>query len=178
MSTTIPRRIVTGHDNSGAAVIAMNEEARTFPINSLPGLLFHEIWATEEMPARIDNGPDAVADSLQLRPPRNGTVIRVLDIPPDAEHDAADSAAHFAEMGAFDAGTSTEASPHPNMHRTETVDYGILIEGELWLVLDKGEVKLRPGDVVVQRGTNHAWSNRSDRNARIAFILIDGKFSL
>jgi quercetin dioxygenase-like cupin family protein len=63
------------------------------------------------------------------------------------------------------------------MHRTETVDYGILIEGELWLILDEDEVKLAPGDVVVQRGTNHGWSNRTDKSARIAFILLDGTFA-
>ena len=177
MSTTTPRRIVTGHDAQGTSVIAMHEEARTFPIASLPGLLFHEVWVTSETPARIDSGPDAVGSKLQLCPPKNGTVVRVLDIPPDPAGDSGEAAVHFSEMGAENAATSTDSSPHPNMHRTQTVDYGILIEGELWLILDKEEVLLRPGDVVVQRGTNHAWSNRSTQNARIAFILIDGQFA-
>jgi uncharacterized cupin superfamily protein len=62
------------------------------------------------------------------------------------------------------------------MHRTETIDYGILISGELWLIVDEGETKLNVGDVVIQRGTNHAWANRSNKVARMAFILLDGKF--
>lgn len=175
MELPAPRRIVTGHDTAGRSVIATEGDARAFPIASLPGLVFHEMWATHGSPALIDNGPDPISDTLQLRPPRNGTVVRVLDIPPDDTSSPSDSSAHFAEMGAMEASTSTGASPHPHMHRTETVDYGVLIEGELWLVLDEGEVRLRPGDVVVQRGTNHAWSNRSSHNARIAFILVDGR---
>jgi uncharacterized cupin superfamily protein len=63
------------------------------------------------------------------------------------------------------------------MHRTETVDYGIVLEGELVLILDEGETTVRAGDIVIQRGTNHGWSNRSDKNCRIAFILIDGEFT-
>jgi quercetin dioxygenase-like cupin family protein len=68
-----------------------------------------------------------------------------------------------------------ENPPHPLMHRTDTVDYGIVLSGEIYLVLDKQETLLKAGDVVVQRGTNHAWSNRSDKPCRMAFILVDGK---
>lgn len=178
MSKIAPRRIVTGHDASGSSMVAMLLETLRLPIPSLPGLVFHEVWSTRETPARIDNGPDPVSDTLQLCPPENGTIIRILDIPPDQVGKSEDAAKHFAEMGAMHAATSTDSSPHPNMHRTQTIDYGILIEGELWLVLDKEEVRLRPGDVVVQRGTNHAWSNRSTQNARIAFVLIDGQFAV
>jgi len=170
-----PRRIVTGHDTSDASVIALDGEARAFPIASLPGLVFHEIWATTSTPAPIENSLDSAPEKLQLCPPKDGTVIRILDIPPDGEPTDHGGAAHFEELGAPGAATSHTDSRHPNMHRTATVDYGILIEGELWLLLDKDEVLLQPGDVVVQRGTNHAWSNRSKHNARIAFILIDGK---
>jgi uncharacterized cupin superfamily protein len=69
-----------------------------------------------------------------------------------------------------------EDPPHPLMHRTETIDYGLVLEGELVLILDEGETVVRAGDVVVQRGTSHAWANRSNANARIAFVLIDGRF--
>jgi uncharacterized cupin superfamily protein len=77
------------------------------------------------------------------------------------------------------AGASTHggtASRHPFMHRTESVDYGIVLEGEITLLVDEGETTVRAGDIVIQRGTNHGWSNRSGKNCRIAFILIDGKF--
>jgi uncharacterized cupin superfamily protein len=69
-----------------------------------------------------------------------------------------------------------EGAPHPFMHRTQTVDYGIVIDGELTLIVDRGETTIKSGDVVVQRGTNHAWANRSGKNCRIAFVLIDGQF--
>ena len=91
--------------------------------------------------------------------------------------DAETARAHFAEIGAAEASThSAPGAPHPFMHRTQTIDYGIVIEGEITLIVDRGESIVRAGDVVVQRGTNHAWANRSGRNCRIAFVLIDGRF--
>jgi mannose-6-phosphate isomerase-like protein (cupin superfamily) len=115
--------------------------------------------------------------------PKNGTRIRVLDIPPDTDEmksmDPATARAHFASIGAAEASTHKvdSSAPHPFMHRTETVDYGIVLEGELVLILDQGETTVRAGDIVIQRGTNHAWANRSEKNCRIAFILIDGEFT-
>jgi uncharacterized cupin superfamily protein len=84
--------------------------------------------------------------------------------------------AAFAQIGDRDASTVKADSPHPLMHRTETVDYGVVIDGELTLVLDEGEVLLRPGSVVVQRGTNHAWANRSGRPCRMLFVLVAGAY--
>jgi mannose-6-phosphate isomerase-like protein (cupin superfamily) len=106
----------------------------------------------------------------------------VLDIPPDAEEmahlDAAAAREHFALVGAADASTRHAAgSRHAFMHRTETVDYGIVLEGEVTLIMDEGETLVRAGDIVIQRGTNHGWANRSGKNCRIAFILIDGQFT-
>jgi uncharacterized cupin superfamily protein len=72
--------------------------------------------------------------------------------------------------------TVQAGSPHPLMHRTESIDYGVVIEGELTLVLDDSEVRLAPGSVVVQRGTNHAWANRSGRPCRMLFVLVDGRY--
>ena len=113
-------------------------------------------------------------------PPRSGTRIRVLDIPPEtaesANIDPAQARALFAEIGAEGASTNAGEARHPHMHRTETVDYGIVLEGEITLLVDIGEVTVRAGDIVVQRGTNHGWANRSGKNCRIAFILIDGKY--
>jgi mannose-6-phosphate isomerase-like protein (cupin superfamily) len=122
-----------------------------------------------------------VEPHLTLTPPKNGTRIRIVDFEPetaDLKKLSPEAArAHFAEIGAVDASTYTGSdAPHPFMHRTQTIDYGIVLEGELTLIMDKGETVVRPGDVVIQRGTNHAWANRSRNNCRIAFILIDGKF--
>lgn len=184
MSTGIVRRIVTGHDAEGRAVIQEDgPPPRVIRIGGEIGPLFHEVWNTRETPARIDRASGEPAETgIQLAPPKNGTRIRVLDIPPEDERLAAMSVdevkAHFAEVGAGDASSHTDdgSSRHHLMHRTETVDYGIVLEGEVTLILDIGETVVRAGDIVIQRGTNHGWANRSGRNCRIAFILIDGRF--
>jgi uncharacterized cupin superfamily protein len=81
-------------------------------------------------------------------------------------------------VGAADAASHTGAgSRHAHMHRTETIDYGIVLEGEIVLIMDEGETTVRAGDIVIQRGTNHGWANRSGKTCRIAFILIDGRFA-
>jgi mannose-6-phosphate isomerase-like protein (cupin superfamily) len=173
------RRIVTGHDPSGRAVIASEGPPPTvFALEAVPGTVFHEIWATDTVPARIDNGADPTVGELRLAPPRGGTRIRVVDIPPDTVQNAISreaAAAAFAEIAASDA--HGREGPHALMHRTESVDYGIVLAGEVWLVVDDGETRLQPGDVVVQRGTNHAWSNRTEETARMAFVLVDGAFA-
>ena len=108
-------------------------------------------------------------------PPKRGTRIRILDIPPEAAD--ADYERVFAAIGGSDAHVgASRAAPHPNMHRTRSIDYGIVLDGELTLIVDDGETVVRQGDVVVQRGTNHAWANRSGRACRVAFVLIDGIF--
>jgi mannose-6-phosphate isomerase-like protein (cupin superfamily) len=175
------RRIVTGHDDAGRAVIQSQSAPERVKTLSGGGPTFYEIWNTRETPARIDRASGEPAeDGIVLAPPRSGTRIRVLDIPPEtaesANIDTAQARAHFAEIGAESASTNTGAARHPHMHRTETVDYGIVLEGEITLLVDIGEVAVRAGDIVVQRGTNHGWANRSGRNCRIAFILIDGKY--
>jgi quercetin dioxygenase-like cupin family protein len=115
------------------------------------GALFYELWATDAAPAPISAAPpDPVAGPLSVPPAPHGTKIRINEIPPGV------------------------ASP---MHRTQTVDYGIVLSGEVVLVLEDGETVLRAGDVVVQQGTSHRWENRSAAAARVAFILVDGTFT-
>ena len=103
-----------------------------------------------------------------------------MDIPPDTDkvlaHGAARMQDAFHQIGDVHASTLAESSPHPLMHRTESVDYGVVLAGECTLVLGHGEVLLRPGHVVVQRGTNHAWANRAGDVCRMPFVLIDGQF--
>jgi mannose-6-phosphate isomerase-like protein (cupin superfamily) len=116
-----------------------------------------------------------------MSPPANGTRIRFVDVPPDSEeflaHGSASMKAAFSEIGDTGASTVKEDSPHPLMHRTESIDYGIVIEGEMTLVLDDSTVDLKQGSVVVQRGTNHAWANRSGKPCRMLFILVDGQYA-
>ncbi len=176
------RRVVTGHDRDGRAIIQSDAAPTRVQVIG-GGPTFHEIWNTRETPARIDpDGAEPPEAQLMLAPPPNGTRIRVLDIPPETQEfaaiDAATARRHFAEIGAAEASTHGGGKPrHPYMHRTETIDYGIVLDGEVTLIVDEGETIVRAGDIVVQRGTNHGWANRSGRNCRIAFILIDGRFS-
>jgi len=175
------KRVVTGHTVDGLATVSHCAAApNTFALKSVPGTVFHEIWSTGSSPAVIDNGDDPTARPLHLSPAPLGSLIRVVDIPPDSVQNAVSddaAAAAFAEIGQAHAGTGHADARHKLMHRTETVDYGIVTEGEVWLVLDNEDVHLRRGDVVVQRGTNHAWSNRTDAMARMVFILLDGQFA-
>ena len=175
------RRIVTGHDADGNAVILSAALPTRVVDLSAQGPRFYEVWNTRETPVRIDrDSPEPHEEKLTLAPPRNGTRIRVLDIQPERPEmrnvDPAEARRHFELVGAGEASTLHQGAPHPFMHRTETVDYGIVLEGEIFLVVDKGEVLCRQGDIIIQRGTNHAWSNRSGSVCRIAFILIDGMF--
>ena len=178
------RRIVTGHNAQGKAIIQEDGPvARYQRVGGESGPMFHEVWNTTATPAPIDAASgEPPEDGLKLAPPRHGTRIRVLDIPPDGDRlndvTPEEARAHFAEVGAVDASShSSEGSRHAHMHRTETIDYGIVLEGELVLIMDEGETVCRAGDIIVQRGTNHGWANRTERNCRIAFILIDGQFT-
>ena len=181
MSAPPIRRVVTGHDPQGRAIIAADGPLPTVvELAAIPGTVFHEVWSTPAAPAPVGNGPDPTPGPLSLPPPRNGTRIRFVDIPPDTEDFLAQGAERmndaFAEIGEAAASTVKADSPHPLMHRTQSIDYGIVIEGEMTLVLDAAETRLQRGDVVIQRGTNHAWANRSDRTCRMLFVLVDGKF--
>lgn len=174
-------RVVTGHDEAGKAVVSYKGALPTvMELAAVPGTVFHEVWSTNATPAPIDNGPDPSVGPIVLPPPKHGTRIRFVDIPPDTAEFLAQGASKmkeaFSEIGDTAASTVHQHSPHPLMHRTESVDYGIVIEGELTLVLDDSEVQLKPGSVVIQRGTNHAWANRSGAPCRMLFILVDGEF--
>ncbi|MFT4067761.1 cupin domain-containing protein [Paraburkholderia sp.] len=170
------RRLVTGSDPQGRSYLLQDATAPVKPVKGLPGLVFHELWRTAHAPSPVAALADPAAP-LRLTPEPGGTVIRICDIPPDAAHHqpGADIDAHFAEMGLSKSGAPVDADPHALMHQTRTVDYGILLEGEVWLVLDDGETRLSPGDVVIQRGTRHAWSNRTECPARMAFVLVDAR---
>ena len=181
MSLPPIHRVVTGHDADGKAVVTSAGALPTVvELSAIPGTVFHEVWNTSVTPAPADNGADPTLGPLVLPPPANGTRLRFVDIPPDTADFLAHGAArmHDAFTEAGDAAASTVAahSPHPLMHRTESVDYGVVIDGEMTLVLDDSEVRLLPGSVVIQRGTNHAWANRSQRPCRMLFVLIDAAY--
>jgi hypothetical protein len=135
----------------------------------------NNLWRTSGSPAPVD-AADSVLEHQGVRPPPRGTVLRVIDIPPESADPAEvkrQTAAVFAAMFP-DAHHDAGHARHPGMHVTETIDYAILLKGELVAILEDGETLMRAGDILIQRGTNHAWANRSNAVARIAFVLIDG----
>lgn len=177
------RRIVTGHDADGHAILVSDAPpARAVLVGGQGGPTFVEVWNTRETPALIDRRSDEPSETgLVLAPPKGGTRLRVIEFPPESDQirrlDEAGAREKFGAMGGAAASQFKQGAPHPLMHRTQTVDYGIVLEGEITLIVDHGETTVRTGDIVVQRGTNHAWANRTDRNCRMAFVLIDGQYT-
>lgn len=175
------RRIVTGHDTDGKAIIVSDEvPGRTYMIGGPNGAKFHEVWHTQQTPASINHRTNDEETSLVLGPPKGGTRIRVIDFPPEGDEirnlTKEEAAKHFKTMSDEHASSAGNEAPHPLMHRTETIDYGIVLEGELTLIVDRGETTIKAGDIIIQRGTNHAWANRTNKYCRVAFILISGQF--
>ncbi len=184
------RRIITGHDAQGRSTIvwdAASPHAMTLAGVETFGVT--DLWKTAGAPVdnsagRSSAGTDADAAfidpcsaDITLAPPPSGTVLRFVEFPPDKDYIGQwkrDEA--FASMGTSGAhAIDASAARHEAMHRTASVDYAFVIEGEIWAVLDTAETLMRTGDFLIQRGTNHAWSNRSDRPALVGFVLIDAK---
>ena len=167
------RRIVTGHDALGRSCVLMEDSPAAAVLEKAGGLRLSELWTTNETPAAF-SASDRARRERRIEPDPGGSVFRVIEYPPDAERLAKlKPEEHFASMGAQ--APRADKRRHPGMHKTRTLDYAIVLSGEIYAVLDEGEVLLRTGDVLVQQGTNHAWSNRSDTPATIAFVLIDAK---
>ena len=139
---------------------------------SRPGVALTDLWATSGTPAaRMDGDP--VDRPVVLHPPHGGTVFRIIQFDPEDPGALArtDGTTAFAAMGA--AGTVVAGARHPYMHRTDTVDYAVVLLGSITMLLDEEDVELSAGDVVVQNGTNHAWANRGHAPCLMAFVLID-----
>ncbi len=144
------RRVVTGHGAGNLAKIIRDAPAANAKYPG-PGMVSTMIWCTDRAPADSalgENVEDMGARILGTSPPPMGSRFAVIDFPPGNK---------------------------PHMHRTETIDYVIVIEGEIDMDMDDSTVTLKAGDMMVQRGTNHAWANRGATRARVAFILIDAE---
>ena len=162
------RRVVTGH-RDGKAVVIYDSAAPNQKLRAASGVVSTLIWVTDESPADIGGSADRAAREIGVPPPARGTIFRVVDFPP--EQGARSREAILREMGVAEHG----GARHHGMHRTRSLDYALVLEGEIDMLLDDGEVHLRAGDVLVQQGTNHAWVNRDAVPCRIAFVLIDAK---
>jgi mannose-6-phosphate isomerase-like protein (cupin superfamily) len=171
------RRVVTGHGPDGRSRVLYDEQAgpgdpAAYVPERNPGTCLIDLWSLAGLPTRFDTAPPGPSERFALNPPAGGLVFRTVELPPDSERDFSAFATYFEGMGGK-GNLAHENARHPAMHKTDTVDLAIILQGEVVLILDEGEVSLRPGDVVVQRGTNHAWSNRSDAPCIFACVLID-----
>lgn len=152
----IPRRIVTGIENGRSTII--EDQPVENVVEHLPGLIISDIWNTQKIPASLDLETQ-IPNTGFPQTPKNGTYFRYVSIPPDKD------------LGVeFKTG-----EPHPMMHQTQTLDYIIILSGELYLIMEEGETLLKAGDIVIQRGTDHAWSNRSDEACIQLAVLIDAE---
>ena len=172
------RRIITGHNKHGKSIITMDGPPAR-PIGEDVGGLF-ELWNTDGNDVNSSDDIDRADEDIILSPPDGGTKFRYFQINPLPEgvpeeimqEIAADA---FEKIGA--AHHRIDTSKHPAMHKTDTVDYIILLKGDVTLILDEEEIDLKPFDVVVQRGTNHAWVNNGNDPALLIAVLVDSKIN-
>jgi naringenin degradation protein FdeH len=169
------RRVVTTVDQNDKAVVLFdgpNPHKVVRPNRSVTSRLF---WVTDQTPADISGTMDRAATTVAIHPPAGGSILRIIDIPPTPA-DIGSLGNDYLHKQIGDHAPKKGLPPrHPLMHRTRTIDYAIIMGGEIDMLLDDTEVHLKAGDVVVQQGTNHAWVNRGTEPCRIAFVLIDSK---
>jgi quercetin dioxygenase-like cupin family protein len=168
------RRVVTGHDKDGKAIVISDSDAENVVVSEhRPGGRTN-LWRTDAIPASFGGDRDEAKAEFTTEPLPNGVNFRINEFPPASDADVAnlDPEKAFGAVGS--AHLVVPGARHPFMHVTDTVDFAIILEGEIDMLLDEEDVHLRAGDVVIQRGTAHAWANRYSEICRIAFVLIDG----
>jgi len=172
---TLPvRRILTGVDANGRSVIAEDAACRAVKtVVERPGYRVSNVWCTT--PRSTCDATDSIEAHSGILPPKGGTLLRIIDVPPEPSDEVELAAAIEATFKSVftDAGQAHNPNTHPGMHSTPTIDYAILLSGQLVAVLERGETVMNAGDVLIQRGTVHAWANRSGKPARVAFVLTD-----
>lgn len=168
------RRVVTGHQNGKAKIMIDDHAPNVNEIKGWPGLGVTELWVTNEAP--VDNaqwGEDQGARPMRHDPTPHGTIFRVVEFPPESKATTIDAKLAFESLGSHNKPSAADSARHPSMHKTNSIDYLVVISGEMYMVMEEGEVLLRAGDCVVQRGTNHAWVNKGDKPCILAAILVD-----
>ena len=169
------RRVLTGHDGEGRSTFIADAPAPNVKeMSAMPGLALTDLWETNGAPASNTGDRDAASRPVHLEPPKNGTILRIVEFPPDsAWRHGTDGKAGFQSIGAGHA--QDRRSADPMMHTTSTVDYIVVLKGEIYAILETGEKLLRAGDVLVQRGTNHSWSVRTSEPCIVAAVLVNAK---
>jgi mannose-6-phosphate isomerase-like protein (cupin superfamily) len=169
------RQVVTGRDANGRSVVVSDEPTPAIEVAAIPGSQFHLVWGTEDATPTVGMKPQE-AKVLPFFPGPGGTRFLLLRVAPESSvpEPVGSPDDPFAEVESKLPGLVGAFEPdNPGMHTTDTIDYGLCVEGEMWLELDDGqEVRLTPGTCVVQRGTRHAWHNRSDKPALMAYVLV------
>jgi mannose-6-phosphate isomerase-like protein (cupin superfamily) len=165
------RRIVTGHDSQGKAVVLFDAALPAQQRGANGVTLF---WVTSEFPVDPGISTDRAQTAIGVPPPEGGTVFRVVEFAPAAPQAAPINHNEILRAMGIDPATQGYAR-HANTHRTRTIDYAVVMEGEIDMLLDDSEIHVKAGDVLVQQATNHAWVNNGSQPCRIAFILIDAK---
>ncbi|MBI5604999.1 MAG: cupin domain-containing protein [Deltaproteobacteria bacterium] len=169
------RRVVTGVNEKGESVVQFDGEAQNILLfSSYPGAGVTDLWVTSEIP--VDNRGDVDRGTLPFKhdPDPNGTIFRIVELPPEEKSSAAvDMDAAMDSLGSKNKLTAQERTKHPTMHFTDSIDYLVVISGELTMIMDVGEVTLKGGDCIVQRGTRHGWANRGDQPVIFAAVLVE-----
>jgi mannose-6-phosphate isomerase-like protein (cupin superfamily) len=180
------RRVVVGHDPQGKArqgkarqgkarqgkAVALFDGKQRSPGGN--GVI--NLWVTSEVPVRLSGTADRAEAKVGVPPPPNGSIFRIVDFPPASTSAAAAHVDHATVLVAMGIDPATQGyARHPNTHRTRSIDYAIVMEGEISMLMDDTEVHLRAGDVLIQQATNHAWVNNSASICRIAFVLVDAE---
>jgi hypothetical protein len=169
------RRVVTTVDASGKAVVLFDGANPHKIVRPNRSTVSRLLWVTDQSPADMSGPADRAAVNVGIAPPGGGSIFRIVDIPPTPpEIEKLDPSYLQSQLGDH-APKKGRPPRHPLMHRTRTVDYAIIMEGEIDMLLDDSEIHLKAGDVLIQQGTNHAWVNRGTEPCRIAFILVDAK---
>ncbi len=172
MATSV-NRIVTGHNDEGRSIILYADQGKNVTnIPSWPGLIVSELWVTNESPADNSGSADRSLRPMKHDPDPHGSIFRLIEIPPESET-SFNPLGIFSELGSVNKPTSQDSALHPTMHKTNSIDYLVVISGEVIMGMEEGEITVRQGDCIVQRGTNHAWINKTDKPCLIAVILID-----
>jgi len=171
------RRVVTGNVGGKSKIVSDGGTRRSHVFKSIPGQATTLVWSTPPVPSLPLDGSDVISEQSGYVPAPGETRLMIVTFPPDSVMASIDPGAAGQEFGVHVPDLAARMEPdNPGMHTTDTVDYGIVLEGEVWLELDDGkEVHLKPQDVVVQNGTRHAWRNKSDKPVTLAFVLIGGK---
>jgi mannose-6-phosphate isomerase-like protein (cupin superfamily) len=169
------RRVVTTVDATGKAVVLSDGDNPHKVVRPNRSVTSRLVWVTDQTPADISGTADRAATNIGIAPPHNGSVFRIIDIPPTPPEIETLEQDYLHKQIGDHAPRKGLPPRHPLMHRTLTIDYAIIMQGEIDMLLDDSEVHLKAGDVLVQQGTNHAWVNRGTEPCRIAFILIESK---